>query len=124
LWLAVVYALAAITLWHSPLYAWLLVVSGWARRATFLWAVLPPLAVCVFEGIAFRTSHFAQFLKYRLIGWFTQAFIRQASGGPDDPLAHLTPGRFLATPGLWIGLAFAVAFLAAAAHLRRHRDPI
>jgi ABC-2 type transport system permease protein len=125
LWLAAAYALVAGALWHLPLYAWLLLVSGWARRATFLWAVLPPLAVCVFEGIAFRTSHFAQFLKYRLIGWFTQAFVHPGSGaGPDNPLAHLTPGRFLATPGLWIGLAFAALFLAAAAHLRRHREPI
>jgi hypothetical protein len=35
-----------------------------------------------------------------------------------------TPGNFLSTPGLWIGLAFAVAFLAAAVRLRRYREPI
>jgi len=28
------------------------------------------------------------------------------------------------SPGLWIGLAVAVAFLAAAVRLRRYRDPI
>ena len=124
LWLAVAYSLVVSTLWISPIYAWLLLVSGWARRATFLWAVLPPLAVCLFEAVAFRTHHFPRFLGHRLIGWFTLAFVNPAGGGPDDPLAHLTPGRFLAAPGLWIGLAFAVAFLAATAHLRRHRDPI
>jgi ABC-2 type transport system permease protein len=32
-------------LWYAPLYAWLLLVSAWARRMPFLWAVLPPLAV-------------------------------------------------------------------------------
>ncbi len=46
------YALIAIALWPAPLYGWLLLVSGWARRATFLWAVLPPLAIAAFE----RTS--------------------------------------------------------------------
>jgi ABC-2 type transport system permease protein len=25
-------------LWHAPIYCWLLLVSAWARRATFLWA--------------------------------------------------------------------------------------
>src|ERR1700693_1365557 len=32
-------------LWHAPIYAWLLLVSGWARRAVFLWAVLPVIEV-------------------------------------------------------------------------------
>jgi hypothetical protein len=37
---------------------------------------------------------------------------------------HLTPGAFLATPGLWIGLALAAVFLFAAARVRRYREPI
>jgi len=123
--LALLYALTAIALWHAPIYGWLLLVSGWARRATFLWAVLPWLAICVFEGIAFRTSHFASLLKHRLIGGFMQSFGLEGRGSvANDPLTHLTPGRFLSTPGLWIGLAFAAAFLAAAVRLRRYRDPI
>ena len=123
--LALVYALTAIALWHAPLYGWLLLVSGWARRATFLWAVLPLLAICVFEWIAFRTRYFASLLKYRLIGWFTRAFAVQAHGSvPADPLTQLTPGTFLSTPGLWIGLALAAIFLAAAVRLRRDREPI
>jgi ABC-2 type transport system permease protein len=125
MWLALVYALAAIALWHAPIYGWLLLVSGWARRATFLWAVLPLLAICVFEWIAFRTRYFGSLLKYRLIGWFTRAFVVQGQGSvPADPLTHLTPGTFLSTPGLWIGLAFAAIFLAAAVRLRRDREPI
>jgi ABC-2 type transport system permease protein len=123
--LALLYGLTVITLWHAPIYGWLLLVSGWARRTTFLWAVLPPLALCVVEKIAFNTSYFASLLKYRLIGWFTQAFVFETHGSvPADPLAQLTPGNLLSTPGLWIGLAFAAAFLAAAARLRRYREPI
>jgi hypothetical protein len=37
---------------------------------------------------------------------------------------HFKPGQFLIRPGLWIGLAVTAAFLAAAAHLRRCREPI
>jgi ABC-2 type transport system permease protein len=39
------YGLTAITLWHAPIYGWALLVSGWARRATFLCAVVPFLAI-------------------------------------------------------------------------------
>jgi hypothetical protein len=34
------------------------------------------------------------------------------------------PAKFLSTPGLWIGLAFAAALLAAAVRLRRYQVPI
>jgi len=121
--LVLLYCLVVTALWHAPIYAWLLLVSAWARRTAFLWALLPPLAVCVFERIAFHTGHFASLLGYRFIGVFTEAIRR-----PVDPhfvrLADLTPGQFLSAPGLWIGLVFAVLFLAAAARLRRDHGPI
>jgi ABC-2 type transport system permease protein len=117
------YGLIALALWHAPIYAWLLLVSGWARRATFLWAVLPLLAVSVLEKIAFNSSHFASLLRYRLVNWAAEAFAFNAHGTIDS-LAQLTPGRFLSTPGLWLGLAVAAAFLVAAARLRQYRDPI
>jgi ABC-2 type transport system permease protein len=124
--LAMFYALIAIALWHAPLYAWLLMVSAWARRTPFLWAVLPPLALCVLEKIALNTAHFAHLLGYRLIGWFTQAFLAPMTQGdaPRDPLAQLSPGKFLTTPGLWFGLIVAAIFLAVAVRLRRYREPI
>ena len=126
LWIAMLYALLAIALWHAPIYAWLLLVSAWARRATFLWAVFPFLAVAAFEKGAFNTSYVGSFLTYRLIGWFQRAFVPHAHGSPSpiDPLAALTPGKFLSTPGLWMGLAFAAVFLAVAVRLRRNREPI
>ena len=53
-------------LWHAPFYGWLLLISAWARRAAFLWAVLPIIAIAFVEKIAFNTSHFATFLGDRL----------------------------------------------------------
>lgn len=109
--------------WYAPIHGWLLLASAWARRAAFLWAALPPLAIGVVEKIAFNTSHFAAMLQYRMTG--PEPFPNTAPGGvPMNPLTHLAPGRFLSSPGLWIGLAFAAAFLAAAVRLRRYRDPI
>jgi ABC-2 type transport system permease protein len=127
-WLVLLYGLVALALWHAPIYGWLLLVSGWARRATFLWAVLPLLAIGIFERVTFGTSHFASLIKYRLMSWAAEAFAfhpHNPQGNPTiDALAQLTPGRFLSTPGLWIGLLFAAAFLVAAIRLRRYRGPI
>ncbi|MGA2921015.1 MAG: ABC transporter permease [Candidatus Sulfotelmatobacter sp.] len=111
-------------LWHAPIYGWLMLVSGWARRAAFLWAVLPPAAICVVEKLAFNTSHFAAFLQYRFTGGPEASTM--PGNSPIDPMmmAHLTPGRFLSTPGLWFGLVVAAAFLLAAARQRRYRGPL
>jgi len=60
--------------------------------------------------------------------------LHQLSGGPEgipmpgqmpfDPGMQFTPGHFLMSPGLWIGLAVTVAFFFAAVRLRRNRQPI
>ena len=124
--LVMLYGLTAHVLWYAPIYGWLLLVSGWARRTPLLWAVLPPLALLAVEWIAFHTSYFATLLKYRLMGAMTEAFNVKVQGGAGviDRLEQLDPGRFLSTPGLWIGFLFAAAFLAAAVRLRRYREPI
>src|SRR5437667_7064720 len=63
--LILLYSLIALALWHAPIYGWLLLVSGWARRATFLWAVLPLLAITIFETITFNITHFIRMLGNR-----------------------------------------------------------
>jgi ABC-2 type transport system permease protein len=110
-------------LWYAPLYAWLLLISAWSRRTPFLWAALPPFAIAIFERIAFHSSRFAAFLEYRFSGG-REAVNNMRGNFPLDPEMHLTPGAFLATPGLWGGLVFAAIFLIVAARLRRYREPI
>src|SRR6266513_3138365 len=99
--LILLYGLVAIALWHAPIYGWALLVSGWARRATFLWAVVPFLAIGFFEKITFGTSHFASMLKHRVMGFAPEAFAFNMHS-IDSP--QLTPVRYLSTPGLWLGL--------------------
>jgi ABC-2 type transport system permease protein len=116
-------------LWHAPLFAWLLLVSGWARRATFLWAVLPWLAIAAIEKIAFNTAYFAQMLGRRVGGSFEEAFVvvnypKGTHVPVVDRLTELDPLKFLSSPGLWIGLLVAAAFLTAAVRLRRYRGPL
>jgi len=41
-----------------------------------------------------------------------------------EMMSALTAVQFFSTPGLWVGLAVAAIFLAAAVRLRRYREPI
>ena len=116
-----IYGLTVHVLWFAPIYGWLLLISAWARRAPVLWALLPPLAISAFEKITFNTWSFMKMLQYRLGGAMTEAFTFQKGGHDVD---QLQPVRFLSAPGLWVGLIFAAACLAAAVRLRRNRDPI
>ena len=97
-------------MWYAPIYAWLLLVSAWARRAPLLWAVLPPLAIGAVEKIAFNTSHFAAILQHRVMG--DPSVTASTTGISIDAMTPFTPGQLLGSPGLWIGLAIATAFVA------------
>jgi ABC-2 type transport system permease protein len=122
--LAMLYGLIVHALWYAPIYAWLLAVSAWARRWPFLWAVLPILAILVVERMVLGTSWFASLLRYRLFGAMVEAFGVDAMRSPITQLAQLEPLRFLSSPGLWGGLAFAAILLFATVRLRRYREPM
>ncbi|HUO24122.1 MAG TPA: hypothetical protein VMU61_00555 [Candidatus Aquilonibacter sp.] len=111
-------------LWPAPVYCWLLLVSAWARRAPFLWAVLPPFAIAGVEGIVFHTSHFARLLAERFIGGAPVGTVSPPHAFPTGPTVHVVPLELLSAPGLWIGLLIAAAFLLAAVRMRRYSEPI
>jgi ABC-2 type transport system permease protein len=117
------YGLIVHALWFAPVYCWLLLVSGWAKRATFLWALLPWLVTAAVERIAFSTTYFGSMLRYRVMGGMTEAFANQ-HGVILDQVSQLSPARFLSAPGLWVGLIFAAACLAGAVRLRHDREPV
>jgi ABC-2 type transport system permease protein len=124
-WMALLYGLFAIALWHAPIYGWLLLVSAWARRGTFLWAVLPLIVIQIFEKITFGTSYFASWLKDRLFGFAPRAFDFQGRHQPTiDSFSQFTPGRYLSSPALWIGLLVAALLITAAIRMRRYRGPL
>jgi ABC-2 type transport system permease protein len=125
MWLLLLYHLVtAHAIWPFPIYCWLLLVSGWARRATFLWAALPLVVIAGVEGIVFRTAHFAELIGRRFIGDAPVMSMAPGSMGLDPLTTHVTVDRFLTSPGLWIGFIVAAAFLAAAVRLRRYQGPI
>ena len=124
MWLMMVYHMFALHgLWLAPAYSWMLLASAWARRAPFLWAVLPLIAVGVVEKITFNTTHFRRWMLYRFGG----APGSDAYPGSDHAMhawANLNVGQILLNPGLWSGLIVAALLLFAAARVRRSRGPI
>jgi ABC-2 type transport system permease protein len=130
-WLGMAWGLFATALWWAPIYGWLLMISAYAKRMTFLWAVLPPIGVIVFEKLAFDTNLFGQILRDRFNGSIAAAFqVPRGQPVPHDSLRHIIdlptpdPVGFFTSPGLWIGLAVGAAFFAAAVWLRRRAEPV
>jgi ABC-2 type transport system permease protein len=125
MWLLLLYHMVtAHAIWPLPIYCWLLLVSGWARRATFLWAALPLVAIAVVEKIMFHSYYFASLVGRRLIGDAPIFALTQGEKFPTGPMTHVTMGAFLTSPGFWGGMVVAALFLAAAAQLRRYQGPI
>lgn len=122
-WILFFHLLVGHGFWYAPFWGWLLLCSAWSRRAPYLWATLPLLAVGLVEKIAFNSSYFGGWLAYRFMGG---PGVAQPSGN-GMTMASLTPASlavYLASPGFWFGLALAAAFLAAAVRLRRAQGPI
>jgi ABC-2 type transport system permease protein len=112
--------------WYLPLVAYLLLVSVWARRNAFLWAVLPPVAILAIEALIHQSNHFGEFLGYRLIGVFQliEHKIGSVHGsgmiGVGDVLEAVS-GVFT-SPDTWLGVLAAAAMIFAAIRIRRFRD--
>jgi ABC-2 type transport system permease protein len=128
-----VYLLLIQALWFLPIHGWLLLVSAFAKRAVLAWALIPPVLVIVAERTLLRTRYFADLVGHRLIGGFELAFSGEQHAmlvESDDRVISMipalgeffTPGRLLAAPSLWAGIAVGVLFLAGAVWLRRWRD--
>jgi len=123
IWLILAYGLVTNALWHAPVYAWFLLVSAWARRVPILWALAPPLALCAIEAMVSRPAPLRAWLLHRLTGGPSLAFAPSVQGDKGlGRLPQIDPLKFLSTPGLWLGLLVAAAFLAAAVWRRRRRE--
>jgi ABC-2 type transport system permease protein len=127
-------ALLVAVLWYAPFAAYLLLVSAWARRNVFLWALLPPILLHIAERIAFGTSYLKDFIGWRFGGiWVTVG----AASGLDQLEEKVKAGEAgsvreildaidfsvaFTTADLWLGVAAAAALIWGAVRIRRYRD--
>jgi len=125
MWFMLPYGLLVNALWQAPVFAWFILVSGWAKRMPMLWALAPFVAPAVIEYGAFHTGHVGHFVMERFLGGFGQAFSVEGEGtAPISNFRQVHPIDTLSSPDIWVGLAVAAALLAAAVWLRRRREPI
>jgi ABC-2 type transport system permease protein len=119
-------------LWYAPVAVYLLLTSVYAKRSPFLWAVLPPVLLVIFEEMAFNTSMIAGFIANRLFGFFRELDLHISSEDGDTSASaieeiarsydQLGTLDMLLKPDLWLGVAFAVVGFFVIVRLRRWRD--
>ncbi len=125
MWVSLPWGLFVDTLWTAPVFAWFILVSGWAKRMPILWAMVPFVVPAMLERGAFGTSHIGSLLGRRVFGGFEQAFSVGGEGMvPIGKVSDIDLLKVFANPGLWAGLIVTAALLAAAVWLRRRREPI
>ena len=128
---------ASLLLWYLPIAGWLLLVSVWARRSVFIWAVLPPFAIVFVEHWLFSGEYFWTMLRNRLVGFnpfeSESEIIRIVGSGTgnnsdagvtvaDAMNQMVSSSNLLSEPGLYGGIVVAAGFITGAIFLRRYRD--
>lgn len=132
--------------WALPSVAWFMLVSAWAKRAPFLWAVGVPVLAGVILSWAEAMSKaglphewFWEHVVGRLFGSIVpglfflygdtvaleeQTRLIDANGPEAFELGQwvLAGYQTLATPTVWIGVVLGIAMIAVAIRLRRWRE--
>lgn len=111
----------AIVLWYLPIAAYLMLVSVWARKNAFLWAILPPVALLLVEGLITNTHYVGDFLGRRLIGVLAIMDVPEGEGPTLGVLlSHVS--RVFTHYETWLGVLAAVGLFVACIRIRRYRD--
>ena len=125
----------ATMLWVFPIAAYLLLVSAWARRNVFLWAILPPLIISLVEKAL--GTHFLNYIFFRSIPGLWGGWGKWGEGVPDSVITtndgvklpyipsifdDVNLGVFFSNSRLWIGLVVGAVLTYCAVRIRRYRD--
>lgn len=133
-WIFTLYVLITCALWYAPFIAFLVLVSAWAKRAVFLWSVLPFFVIQA-EYLLPGRNFITPVIFGHMSGYPAAAFGFGAISAGDEnavaeifeegalrPLTLADPGGFVTEPALWVGALVAALFVTAAIYLRRYRD--
>lgn len=128
-WISMFLFYALFVLWVLPNFAWLLLVSSFAPRMPFVFAILPPIVLVIVEKIFFGSEHIGNLLDSR--GEDFAAAIQQSLPAHDTiVMSGITArmsfdvffsglGNSLASGSFWGGLLVAGAMLWGAIELRK-----
>jgi ABC-2 type transport system permease protein len=124
--LVMLYGVIGAMLWYAPFAAYLMLISVWARRSPYAWALLPPVLLVVFEQMMFGTHYIAHIVNGGFGEFLQLAYGLQAAdwhgGIVRYSLQSLSPAQLLASQRLCWGLLAAAGMIALAMRLRRSSD--
>jgi len=132
-WTATILYIFAQALWLSPFVGWFLLVSAFAKRSPLLMAVLPIIVLpmleksilnsrFLFDAIVVRSVHIPISHSVDFDKLFSKDALAHSVDHGISLLGMLDIGRFLASPGLWLGLLVCALLSAGAIYVRRFRD--
>jgi ABC-2 type transport system permease protein len=133
-WSATLIFVLAITLWQAPFIGWFLLVSAYTKRSPLAMAVLPVVLLPMLERLVFRTHMLSDAIFNRTAEipifkgfdgaqfFINKNIFEEAAINGISMVALLDVGKFIASPGLWVGLVVCALFVTAAMYVRRFRD--
>ena len=132
-WAATLIFVLSLALWLSPFVGWFLLVSAYTKRSPLLMAVLPILllplleriilgSTLLFDAIFTRTTSNPIYSRFDFEAAFSKGTLADTARDGISLVSMLDVGRFLASPGLWVGLVVCGLFVTAAIYVRRFRD--
>lgn len=141
LWLDQLITIPVQMLWALPAVGWLLLCSCWARSKPFLWAVLIPVALGVFNAFFSLWGLFhvpnswywvnvagRALLSLSPVSWlgqmnFQERILRLESEQDLSAIYDITDhAQILGSIETWIGAVIGAALIGGAIYLRRWRD--
>jgi ABC-2 type transport system permease protein len=119
-------------MWYAPIAAYFLLLSVWARKLVFLWAIVPLAALPALEGVFFQSTNVAEFIGRRFVGFVEAMHLderafsmgRHDVAGPHigDILARVDVSGVLLSAEAWMGLVAAAIMVYVTIRIRRYRD--
>lgn len=109
-----------------PLFAWVMMVSSWAKRAPMLWALGLPVWLSVLDGILLESRLVGPFIAFHgSMPTLPRTHALDGSGGLSmtttslsDQIGILMQGQF------WVGLMVGAGLLAITIYLRRTKNEL
>jgi ABC-2 type transport system permease protein len=119
-------------LWYAPIAGYLLLMSIWARRNVFLWAVLPPVSLMALEAFFFHSANVANFLGRRFTVYIAEMNLdsnafkhdigEERMPRIDDVFGAIDLSGIFLSAEAWLGVAAAAAMIFVTIRIRRYRD--